>query len=374
MKFAALEMGACHTSRGFSSALSVYVDNWALFSSAGDPSHSKRANTLKEWIERCGPTTHELQIGTKFNSLGWDWDTERQLLSCPDDKLNFIRNSLREFARASVLIKKMALVTAESIVGFLNWMSVAWREAKMLINPLRKAIKAAKRADRSRITLNAECAHAVQMGSSFIDNWSGQRPFFSDFSPINTWQFLIRSDGSTRFGAGAFLFPGHQGFSHKWDAQEHEKLWGFVPDDKFLEEKASAPLATVRAEEENAHLLDRESSSIGELLAALYALRSFGHQIRGRRVLLEIDNEGMYFALRSWFSEKPYLLDLLNEIFETSSFYHIILRVEFIPREFNVVADALSLGLVTQATRHYRRHVGVDLNVIQCSRGWPPNH
>ena len=243
----------------------------------------------------------------------------------------------------------------------------------MLINPLRKAIKTAKRADRSKISLTAECVHAIQMGSAFINKWSGQRPFFSDFSPISTWQFLIRSDGSTRFGVGALLYPGNLGFSHKWDALEIEKLWGFVPDEKFLAEKASAPLAVVRAEEEKSHLLERESSSVAELFGALYALRSFGHQIQGRRVLLEIDNESMYFALRSWFSEKPYLLDLINEIFETSSFYHIILRIEFIPREYNVVADALSLGLVTQASRYYRRHFGLPLSIVECSRGWPPS-
>ena len=77
MRFAALEMGACNAPKGFSSALGVYVDNWALFSSAGDATHSKRAADLKFWIERCGPTTHELQAGTKFNSLGWDWDTKK---------------------------------------------------------------------------------------------------------------------------------------------------------------------------------------------------------------------------------------------------------------------------------------------------------
>ena len=330
MKFAALEMGACHAPKGFSSALSVYVDNWALFSSAGDVTHSKRAADLKSWIEKCGPTTHELQSGTKFNSLGWDWNTSKQILSCPDDKLHFIRNKMVDLARRVPYLQSLDLETAESITGFMNWMSVAWREAKLLINPLRKAIKAARRGDKRSIAVTPVCLHAITAAASFLDSWSGRRPFFSDFSPITTWHFLVRSDGSTKYGAGGVMVPGFDCFSHKWDAAESERLWGVSRDTDTAHPLALTSTPALTSDTKGSSDLERESSSIAELLAILYALRTFGLQIRGRRVLLEIDNESMYFALRSWFSDKAYILDLLNEIYGTIFHYNIIIRVEFV--------------------------------------------
>jgi len=119
--------------------------------------------------------------------------------------------------------------------------------------------------------------------------------------------------------------------------------------------------------------LERESSSVAELLAILFALRTFGPIIKGRRVLLEFDCESMYFALRRWSSERPHILVIMNEIYATSFFFYIILRVEFIPREFNTIADALSTGDLTQANKLCKSHFGARLELVDCSRGLPEN-
>jgi len=364
LRYAVLEQGACHAPVGSSSVLGVYVDNWALFSSKGDKTHDSRAARLKSTIEACGPSTHEFQSGTRFNSLGWDWDTSRMIISCPEDKLNFIRNKLNEVAGHvrsphTTQYPMIDVVDAEMIVGFMNWMSVAWREAKRLINPLRIMLKINQKKDKSRMNVQPDCAHAILMAASFLEEWPGSRPFFQDFSPIASWEFLIRSDGSTSHGAGAVLYPGCLGYLHQWDEAERARLLN-TPSHSSEE-----PLIDTS--------LERESSSIAELLAILYALWTFGPQIKGRRVLLEFDNESMYFALRRWFSDKSHILVLLDEIFKICFSFSIILRVEYIPREFNTVADALSTGHLSQATKLCREQFGPrdPLVLVECSRGLP---
>ena len=108
-----------------------------------------------------------------------------------------------------------------------------------------------------------------------------------------------------------------------------------------------------------------------ELLALLYAIRTFGPQIRNRRVQIELDNESMYFACRRWFSDQLHILDILNDIYDAAFSFNLIIRIEFIPRDYNSVADALSMGSLDQARKLCREHFNHDLNLLPCSRGLP---
>ena len=135
-------------------------------------------------------------------------------------------------------------------------------------------------------------------------------------------------------------------------------MWGSPPADTSQSSSNSAPLI-------------RESSAVPELLSVLYALRTFGPQICGRRVQVELDSDSMYFAARRWFSDQPHILDILNDIYEAAFLFRILIRFEFIPREYNHIADSLSMGTLAQAQKQCREHFNLELRVVPCSRGLP---
>ena len=70
------------------SSLLGYVENWFLLSKGDCPSHDARWEYLKSKFKLLGAPMHEEQRGRAglVNALGWDWDLQEGIFSCPHVK------------------------------------------------------------------------------------------------------------------------------------------------------------------------------------------------------------------------------------------------------------------------------------------------
>lgn len=97
-------------------------------------------------------------------------------------------------------------------------------------------------------------------------------------------EVLWRFDASTEWGMGAFMWvvgePTAVFIMHKWTAKERE----------------------------HAFVKDRESTGVMEGMAAVRCARAFAKRSRGKRVLMEGDNESLARGLNRGYSSNPKMM------------------------------------------------------------------
>ena len=153
----------------------------------------------------------------------------------------------------------------------------------------------------------------------------------------------MRSDAATDWGFGAMLFPQCTGVMGKWSAADREA--------------ARKSDNSVKPE------LDSDSSTVIELLAFKKALTIFGPALRGQRVQFELDSQTAVLDLRSWNAGRPGILAIVNDVWSLLISFEITARFEHILRDFNMIADALSKNLLTQAELFFRQEFSKELLV-----------
>jgi len=52
------------------------------------------------------------------------------------------------------------------------------------------------------LLLNPECVAAIVTLDGYLRGWSRSERIFLGFTPVSTWEALVRSDASTAFGGG----------------------------------------------------------------------------------------------------------------------------------------------------------------------------
>lgn len=98
-----------------------------------------------------------------------------------------------------------------------------------------------------------------------------------------------------------------------------------------------------------------------ELKCVLYALKTFTHHLRGKRVQVESDSEPAVRSLCSLFSERSACMAVVAEIRDFCALNFIIPRFEHIFACFNSSADALSHNSFDQAQVAFQREFGMSL-------------
>ena len=151
------------------------------------------------------------------------------------------------------------------------------------------------------------------------------------------WEFLLRVDASTDFGAGGFCLPSATCFIHAWSADERARALAH----------SSTPI--------------RESTTFFELQGILLALTHFAPQLRGKRVQIECDNEGAIRDLVTCFSGKTLCMEVIAQIRDLCAAFFITTRFEHILASFNCIADSLSHDLFSQAYALCQQELQVNL-------------
>ncbi len=317
----------------FSSAtLQGYVDNWFLIGPRDDRSFCSKWARVKERFSALGVDMHEEQFNSNgpINAIGWDWDTSSGAFSCPPDKLNAARLLIAEWSSRCLSDGAFSINEIEKLVGLQRWVSTACPIIVPAVAYL-QAFGFSISNTRGSAPLDCRAAEAVHFLNSFFASWDGRCPISAGFSPVYSFEFLIRSDASTDDGCGGFCLPftpsacGFFACYHAWDPSE----------------RADAIAHSVSSV--------RESTMFFELLGLLLLLEHFVPFLHGRRVQFECDSEPAIRALSKGFSKKPFCMRLIRRFWLLCASSHITPRFEHILARYNAVADHLSHLRVPQA-------------------------
>ena len=319
-----------------------FVDNWFLAAKETDESFTGRSKSLEQLLTDLGAEIHEQQRGPCFNALGWNWDTGTMSITCPDEKLNFYRNRFQKWSAECRKSKKLTLKRAQKVMGILNFLSTAAPTLKASVGFIKSCSRKASNTKAGALNLTRGALNAMEFVASFLLEWTGTRAFSKPFSPRDWWEFLLRTDASSDFGYGGMIVPLNEGVSKAWSDEEREM----------------ALQPNLRA----------ESSTVLELLALRSILKVYGQRIRGKRVQIEMDSQTSVQNLRRWDSEKIPVLKIVNDIHSLVISFSLDVRFEFIPREFNEIADALSIDSFPQACEMFEREFGGQLTLTSVSR------
>lgn len=319
------------------SKLLGYVDNWFLLSRASCPSHDTRWEHLKSVFDHLGPPMHEeqsSQLGI-VNALGWDWDLQANIFSCPVDKYKNCLRLASDWAHRAAVNDIFTFKEIDSIAGLFQWISTACPAIIPAVASLQSLKHALKLSGLQERHLDARCTSAVIALASFFASWDRSCKLFAGFSPVAQWEVLIRVDASTDFGTGGFCLPSRECIIHAWSPEERAR--------------ALAHSTTPQ----------RESTTFFELQGILLILTHFAPQLQGKRVQIECDNEAAIRDLVCCFSGKPLCMGVIAQIRDLCARSSITTRFEHILASFNCIADCLSHDLFLQARDacHQELHV-----------------
>ena len=330
--------GDCDIVSGDSKLLG-YVDNWFLLSRADCTTHDKRWEHLKSVFDHLGAPMHEEQSSVTgvVNALGWDWDLSSSTLVCPLDKYNNCLTLSADWSRRATADDVFTFAEVDSIAGLFQWISTACPAiipAVASLQALKHGLKASGLQERR---LDGRSTVAVVALATFFLSWNRSCPFFAGFSPVASWEALIRVDASTDFGTGGFCLPSFECYIHEWSAPERAQALAHC----------AAPL--------------RESTAFFELQGILLILTRFSPALRGKRVQIECDNEAAIRDLVSCYSGKPQCMSVIAQIRDLCAVFSIYPRFEHILASFNCIADQLSHDLFPQASVACQNELGAPL-------------
>jgi len=253
---------------------------------------------------------------------------------CADDKYAHLMRTLPEWAATHTL----AYREVESVIGFLTWISAGFPAGIPHLAYLRACLyQHPGGADSPHpVRLSKEAREALAFWLRFFPQWDKRCPVFLDFGPMVGPEFLWRFDASTDWGMGAFM----------WEVGSDE---AYFIQHKWTEE-----------ERKHAFVLDRESTGVMEGMAAVRCAAAFSSRCRGKRVLMEGDNEALSRGLRKCYSRTRTMLGHIHLVWAHTTKARICLRPAHVK---GVCAHA-----ITRALLYTRRHGCLRTRLYACMR------
>ena len=152
------------------------------------------------------------------------------------------------------------------------------------------------------VCLDRRAREAIFFWHRFIPKWDRSCPVFLDFGPVASAQIIWQFDASTDWGMGTFMWDttSAEGYYilHEWDG----------------------------AERDDAMAVERLSTTILEGMAAVRCACAFARRSRGKRVLLQGDNEALARGLRRCYSKHPKIMGFIHSVWAKASAHNICLR------------------------------------------------
>ena len=317
-----------------------YVDNFFDLS-LPDVCAARKAK-LEAVFAEAGIALHEKYQGKWFPGLGWEWDITAMTMTCPVDKHIAFNGYLRRWRDAST----MTLFDVERAVGLMSWASAGLPVLTAGVAPLihmRSALKRLAKVSKSsapvQSKLSPEARVAINFTQSVYSKWNRVAPITQGFDATVMWDSLGRCDASPD-GCGGILVDGSSllAFMHVWTPSEKER----------------------------AMVVECKSTTILELMGAVYWANAFGTKLNGLRVQLEMDCEPAVIDIQKAFSAKQSVLDCVSEFRLSCARSNFHLRTRHVLGEvFNKIADSLSRGRLDQACREAKEEFGRDLTLVQ---------
>ena len=287
----------------------VYIDDFAL---VGQKHVVDVAIALMRGLmERVGlpENVKKMQLVSQQSVyLGVEYDFIKSTISLPRKKQQaYLRHVNHFLNRKIATIRRSEL---DSLVGKLAHCAQIFSQAKIYYQRLLAALRRSKKAKGTKIKLgDAEMADlhwwhsllTVHSGTVILDpeDWG------------NTDTHRIYTDASSKTGYGV-MWKGNY-FYGKWDA------------------KVTAAIA--------AGDLD---INVLELICLTMAMDTFGHELKGKRILFRCDNSSCVHNIASESSRQDLRVAILRRLYVVAAIHGIQLKSTWISTHKNEHADALS--------------------------------
>ena len=313
-------------------SLENYVDNFFSFvpplpdGEQDEVGGAARVIALDEALAPTGIPLHERQNGVKVTGLGWWIHTDLLQIEMLQKRMLVAKELLLRWS--GFPIDSLQLVEElEAVIGLFGFISVAFPAAKPEFTYLLRLGRSQKCPGRTggRFRTKSETFSFTQeMKLIFkfwrwrFDAWDGRAPIRSSYPFCKTLIYLLKTDGATEMGAGAFLASPDRSQIRLWGAE--------FPED--------VKLRALRKE--------RKSSTFCELVAFWYALCLWAPLLAGLSVLVQLDSAVAVDNVRNGTAENVENLLVVSLIRLLCLDHNIHLVMSHVPREDNHIADLLS--------------------------------
>ena len=288
-----------------------YVDNFYHFFSNKVPGHeaNRLVAVIKSVTDELGVSRHEEQFGTKFEALGWRWDTEAMCVELKPERRDLVLQILSE-----VPVGRFTLGKLNSLIGVLFHLSRVLPEGRAFLGRCIASQTAARRAGR-RKTSSITVEH-LMLDVTF---WTKVVP------TIPARRLLFEADWAG--GEDVRVYTDASGWGYgAVNITTCEYVFGPWPDDILEAAKRSFAV----------------SMPWLETLAVVMAARAWASRWAGQRVRMLVDCKPAVLAINRNYSSNKEMLRLLRNLNAVSIAQTFVVRADRVAGIFNTLADPLS--------------------------------
>ena len=243
--------------------------------------------------------------------LGIVLDTEKMEMRLDEERVRDIQAELKGWGRQRWCPKKKL----QSLVGVLSFAAQVLQPGRLflrrMIDTLKEGAKPRGPGRRGGVFLGSEFHADLQWWRENLQGWSATTLFPSNH-PSRRAQLHLATDASSSIGYGAVF--------------EHRYIWGGWTAEELRRARG------------------HRSIGLMELATVLFAIKTWGHLLRGKRVQCLCDNEGDVEIFQGQASKKKRYNALLRQLHSLLVEFDIRLTVKHVPGVQNILPDALSRG------------------------------
>lgn len=252
---------------------------------------------IEESVEKaCPPATRMIILGFLF-------DTIQMTISLPEDKTEELILELHKWTHR----KDCSLQQMQSLIGKLNYASSVVRSGRVYMSRLINTLRGRKINDYSRIQLSDRDLNDIRWWLEHIKIRNGLR--MESLMTKQEWEPLgsVWNSDSSSTGLGGWA----------------------VQTGAFFHLELTPEWAT------------KDINSL-ECLALLLCLRKWAELCKGKRVLIQCDNQTTVSVIASGAAKNRFLQACLREIHHICALYSAEIKVIWVQTKQNAIADALS--------------------------------
>ena len=274
---------------------------------AGPPNSDVCKQNLNTMVRCCEQTgfsvqrTKLVEPTTVIEFLGIIVDTVKQEVRISAERMSNIIAELRLYKDRKMCKKRQLL----SIIGKLSFICQVVRPGRTFI---RRLIDLSKRTRHlhHHVKLHAEARKDIQWWLDYLPSWNGVYIFYDDQWSSNMCLHLYTDASDVGYGAV---------FDKRW--------------------------IMCRFQGKHARLA-RKNIAWRELYALVVAAATWGHLLKGRRVLMHCDNMAVTCVLKSGTSKDKDMSELIRKLFYVSAMHNFEVSAVHISGRKNSAADSLS--------------------------------
>lgn len=300
--FATITNWVAHSLRKKGLRLMVYLDDF-LLANQSEQQLERDILTAVQFLKHLGWTiNHEKSVLSPTQDLeylGINWNTSENIKSLPQKKIDSISSLADKILKA----KTITLKECQKLIGTLNFANFVTPSGRL------------------------HCRHLQRLCRTMATQTSTRRLFMTLPARSDLLWWLMTT---TRSLTSSLLHENPVQHFLTTDAADYG--WGAHLDDYMVSGKWSYSQMTWHC-------------NCKEMFAIISAIKSFGHILKKSHVLVQSDNRTVVAYIRNeGGTRSELLLELTHRLFQILHKWRITLTAEYLPGQFNRIADSLSRG------------------------------